>query len=220
MNTPICPVLKSSCEGLRIDTPGRQPAVFLDRDGVLNSGESYVRTPEELDAQLMPSSLVALARLRQAGIPTILVTNQGGVGAGVTSPEMNHAILERLAQRVDEAGGHLDAIYYCPTPGAAVPVPLQPGEVSGRKPGPGMLFQAAWDLGAAIDLADSYMIGDRVTDLQAADGATFQMNTVLVETGCGGRDGNPTASPDHRARDLGDAVRWILRREDALAMYS
>lgn len=220
MTTPIRSVLKSSYEGLRIDTPGRQPAVFLDRDGVLNSGESYVRTPDELDAQLMPSSLAALAVLRRAGIPTVLVTNQGGVGAGVTSPEMNHAILERLSQRVDEAGGHLDAIYYCPTPGAATPVPLQPGEVSGRKPGPGMLFQAAWDLGPAVDLADSYMIGDRITDLQAGDGATFQMNTVLVETGFGGQDGTPACPPDYQARDLGEAVRWILRREDALAMYS
>jgi D-glycero-D-manno-heptose 1,7-bisphosphate phosphatase len=89
--------------------------VFLDRDGVLNSTDGYVNSPDDLDRQLLPRSLEALARLsRQSRVPIVLVTNQGGIDEGHMTDGQARAILERLTLRVQEAGGRLDAVYYCP----------------------------------------------------------------------------------------------------------
>lgn len=209
--TSIVSVTSAPRDPVVVDSPGRQPCVFLDRDGVINAIDGYVSTPEDLDRRLIPASLQALARLRrETNVRIVLVTNQGGVGAGKMSDETARAILDLLAQRVDEAGGHLDAEYYCPTS------PHTPGPTDGvdaRKPQPGMLLQAAQDFGSAIDLADSYMIGDMTTDIAAGERASERITSVLVLTGLAGKDGRENVTPDHVSADLAAAVDWIISRE-------
>lgn len=203
----------SACrEGLATHTPGRQTAVFLDRDGVINSIEGFVNSPEDMDRQLLPEAVRALARLsRESDAKIILVTNQGGVGTGRMTDGQCRDILQRLGQRVEEAGGRFDALYYCPSPSR-----LKGSEqVDARKPEAGMLLQAAHDFGPSIDLADSYMIGDMTTDIAAGENALRDLTSILVETGFAGRDGKVVAHPDHVARDLEAAVDWILAREKA-----
>lgn len=206
--TPIQSVRSVPAGGIQVNTPGRQPCVFLDRDGVLNTTDALVNSVADLERQLMPDSLRALARLHQAGIPTILVTNQGGVDRGRLTAEENEAILTLLADRIEEVGGQLDMIYYCPS---IEGTPVPEGHVGGRKPEAGMLFQAARDFGSALDLADSYFVGDMTTDIAAGHAAG--VTTVLVQTGFGGADGASEIAPLLARPDLEAAVDWILQRE-------
>lgn len=205
---PIVTVRSSVREGVVTHTPGRQTCVFLDRDGVLNEIDKYVKTPEELDACLFPEALAAVARLsRESNVKLVLVSNQGSYNG------QKEATMQRLLQRIEEAGGRLDAIYICPNNKFYVP---PEGEENARKPGPGMLLQAAHDFGPQVDLADSYFVGDMTTDIAAGESAEGDLTSVLVETGFGGKDGRAVATPDHTAKDLTEAVDWIIAREHAL----
>lgn len=218
MATSIVSTTSAPRTGFQLDTPGRQPCVFLDRDGVLNTTDGFVNTPEDLDRQLIPASVEALARLsRETSARIVLITNQGGVSAGKMSPEQAEAILERLSQRVEEAGGRMDAIYYCPNARRFEP---PAGEVDARKPEPGMVYRAALDFGSQVDLADSYFIGDMTTDLAAGERADPRLVSVLVETGFGGRDGKVDIQPDQTCADLAEAVDWIIARESQLGPAS
>ncbi|MFN8607608.1 MAG: HAD-IIIA family hydrolase [Vulcanimicrobiota bacterium] len=206
--TTISSVRSTRPDGFTVNTPGKQPAVFMDRDGVLNSTDGFVNSPEDLDKALLPDALKAVARLsQQTDFPIILVTNQAGIDLGKFTPEQNQAIQERLAQRIGEAGGRIDSIYFCPN---GKKFQLPEGEIDGRKPDAGMFFQAAKDYGPRIDLADSYMIGDMTTDIGAGKKAGTQ--TILVQTGFAGKDGKCDATPDHVAADLSGAVDWILSK--------
>ncbi|MBT9584897.1 HAD-IIIA family hydrolase [bacterium] len=201
-------VRSASAQGIQTNTPGKQRAVFMDRDGVFNEVDKHVNTPEQLDAALIPASLAAVAKLsRETDYKLIIVTNQGGVDAGFMTPEQNNAIQERLAQRVEEAGGRLDALYFCPN-GKKFQVPA--GEADGRKPDAGMFYHAAKEFGESIDLADSYMIGDMSTDIGAGEKAGT--TTLLVKTGFAGKDGKCPATPDFIHDDLASAVEFILAR--------
>ena len=206
MTTSINSCRSSRPDGFSVNTPGKQTAVFLDRDGVLNSTDGFVNSPEDLDKALIPASLAAIAKLsQQSDFPIILITNQGGIDIGKFTPEQNQAIQERLSQRVEEAGGRMDSIYFCPN---GKKFQLPEGDADGRKPDAGMFYQAAKDYGGRIDLADSYMVGDMTTDIGAGNKAGT--TTILVETGFAGKDGKCDAKPNHVAKDLGAAVDWIL----------
>ena len=207
----ISAVRSTPRDGFQVNTPGKQPAVFMDRDGVFNQIDAHVNSPDQLDAALMPKSLQALAKLSQnTDYKLILVTNQGGIDAGFMSPEANQAIQERLLQRVEEAGGRLDAIYFCPN-GKKFKVPE--GQADGRKPDAGMFYQAARHFGDQIDLADSYMIGDMTTDIAAGEKAHPELTSILVQTGFAGKDGKVEAKSDFVKADLAEAVDFILARE-------
>lgn len=204
--TQIVSVRSAQPGGYKVNTPGKQTCVFLDRDGVLNKVDEHVNSPDQWDAAVMSEQIKALARLtQQEGVTAVVVTNQGGIDAGFMTPEQNESILQRLAQRVEEAGGDLDAIYFSPN-GTKFQVPE--GEVNGRKPNAGMLIKAAQDFGDRIDLADSWMIGDMSTDIGAGEAAGVQ--TILVETGFAGKDGKWKGTPDHTMADFSAAVDYIL----------
>ncbi|MCA9790520.1 MAG: HAD-IIIA family hydrolase [Candidatus Eremiobacteraeota bacterium] len=189
-------------------TPGRQPCVFFDRDGVFNTTDGFVNSPEDLDRQLMPQAVEALARLsRETEAKLVLVTNQGGVGYGKMTPQQAEAILERLEERVEAAGGHFDAIYYCPN---RKDEQAPDGQVSARKPEAGMFYAAAHDFGSSIDLADSYMVGDMTTDIAAGENSTRDMTTILLDTGMGGKDGHANVPADQHFADLSAAVDWLI----------
>ena len=149
------------------------PAIFLDRDGVLNENlPDYVRNWNEM--VVFEAALTALTGVRNSGYKVVVVTNQSGIGRGLIPLKTAYLINERLVELVRVAGGRIDAVYICPH------TPLD--NCACRKPKPGMLQQAAADL--AIDLSQSIMIGDALTDIQAGRAAGVAQ-TALVRTGRG-----------------------------------
>jgi D-glycero-D-manno-heptose 1,7-bisphosphate phosphatase len=173
-------------------------AVFLDRDGVLNAavvrdGKPY--PPAGLrEFVLLDGVREACAELHAAGFLLIVATNQPDVGRGTQSRaavEEMHAYLQRELP--------LDRIEVCYDPGGGVPS-------ADRKPAPGMLLRAAAEL--SIDLAASYMIGDRWRDIDC--GAAAGCTTVFIDRGYAEELRTP---PDFRAADLREAAQWILARQ-------
>ena len=177
-------------------------AVFLDRDGTLNVEKEYLSDPDLL--VLFPDVLDALVRLRDAGWLLVVVTNQSGIGRGYYSEADMHRVNARLREMLAEAGVELAEIYYAPE------APEQPSR--GRKPSPQFLLDAAARYG--IDLAASYMIGDKLSDLECGWNAGVR-ESILVRTGYGTK----TESTRREKLDaavivdsLGDAVDFILSK--------
>lgn len=177
-------------------------AVFLDRDGVLNAdSHGFIRAPD--DVVLLPGAAAALARLNQAGLPVIVITNQSGVGRGYFSLAELELVHERLRTLLAAEGARFDDLLLCPH---------APDEgCACRKPEPGMLREAAGRHG--LDLARCVFVGDRSTDVLAARAAGTR--AVLVLTAMDPeraqrelREAN--AWPDCVAADLSEAVEWIL----------
>jgi histidinol-phosphate phosphatase family protein len=179
-------------EGLKL------PAVFLDRDGVINADRlDYVKSWEEF--QFLPCSLEALAALSKARYRIVVITNQSAVGRGLLTEAALQQIHTRMIERVRATGGRIDAVYYCPhTPNARCYC---------RKPAPGLFLEAARNSG--IDLTSSWAIGDSHRDVEAANRAGVQ--AILLDRSL--PDASATdASPGRflRATDLLDAVRIVL----------
>jgi D-glycero-D-manno-heptose 1,7-bisphosphate phosphatase len=151
----------------------KQPALFLDRDGVfIENCANYVRNWQ--DVTFFPQALTALARIRAIPYKIIVVTNQSAVGRGILSLETAVALNERILDVVREGNGRIDASYLCPAkPGTDDPC---------RKPRPGMLLQAAKEHN--LDLNQSIMIGDALTDIQAGQAAGVKQ-AILLLTGRG-----------------------------------
>jgi D-glycero-D-manno-heptose 1,7-bisphosphate phosphatase len=140
----------------------RTPTIILDRDGVLNEKPpraQYVRSWDEFT--WIPESKQALGLLCKAGWRVIIVSNQAGIARGAMTEAQLHDIHNRMQRDVVEAGGHIEAIYYCPhnwDEGCEC-----------RKPKPGMLFRAQREY--SLDLSRTYFVGDDERDAQAADAA-------------------------------------------------
>jgi len=189
----------------------RRRAVFMDRDGTVADEVGYVNHASRV--RLLPGSASALRRIREAGLLSVVVTNQSGVARDYFEETVVHQANQRFRDLLAAEGASVDAIYYCPHHPREGAPPYR-RDCDCRKPRPGMLLRAAEDLN--IDLSRSYMVGDGVVDVGAgrAAGAT----TVLVLTGYGRghlehRRDRWTVEPDHIAEDLGAAVDWILARE-------
>ena len=150
----------------------RRPAVILDRDGVLNKRPPrahYVRTWEEYE--WLPGALEALRLFSKADYRVVVVSNQAGIGRGAMTDADVQRIHERMRTEVERAGGHIDAIYYCPhdwNEGCEC-----------RKPASGLLFQAQKDL--SLDLTRTPFIGDDERDGKAADMAGCPSALVSAE---------------------------------------
>ena len=162
-------------------------AVFLDRDGTLNEERGYLRNVDDL--VLMPGVADAIKRFKDAGYLCILTTNQSGVARGFYGEEHVQALHKQLQQQLQEhAGTQLDLILYCPhLPPRADKPELNNAYVQDcecRKPKPGMIMQALV-VYPDIDLAQSYMIGDKASDVEFGHNAGCK--TVLLKTGYGER---------------------------------
>ena len=146
--------------------------VLLDRDGVLNEDrDDYVKSPDEL--VVYPGAPAAVARLNRAGVKVAVVSNQSVVGRGIIAPERLDEIHARLTARLAADGAALDALLFAPDhPERAT---------ERRKPGAGMLREAMARFHAAP--ADTVMIGDQPTDVEAARRAGVDF--ILVRTGKG-----------------------------------
>ena len=155
----------------RSDTP--RPAVFLDRDGTINVEKNYLHRVQ--DWKWIPGAQAAIKSLRDFGYLVVVVSNQAGIARGYYTSEDVAALHLHVQQELLELGVGIDAYYWCPHhPDFA------PG-CSCRKPAPGMLLQAAQDLN--IDLAASWMVGDKAIDMQA--GLAAGVSSLLVQTGYG-----------------------------------
>lgn len=150
------------------------PALFLDRDGVVNADKGYVHTAEETE---FISGIFELVRqANDAGYKVIIITNQAGIGRGYYTEETFHAYMEWMKEEFRKQSARIDAVYFCPHhPEHGVGEYKQNCEC--RKPKPGMILQAAKEHG--IDIEKSIMLGDKETDMQAAKAAGVG-KTVLI----------------------------------------
>lgn len=164
------------------DDPGLmkplKPAVFLDRDGVVIEDVNYLGDPDRV--RLIPGSAEAVAELNRAGWAVVIVSNQSGVARGLFSLAAVDAVHAHLAVMLRNHGARIDSFLFCPHHPEAE-MPEFRADCDCRKPRPGMLLCAAAELG--LDLAESWMIGDRESDLAA--GAAAGCRTALVRTGYG-----------------------------------
>ena len=184
-----------------------RPAVFLDRDGTLIEEAGYLDRLERL--VFYPYSIDAVRLLNRAGFAVVIITNQAGVARGIFPESFVGEAHGHVTQKLELGGARVDGFYYCPHhPEASVEQYRQSCEC--RKPQPGMLRQAAGDLN--LDLARSFVIGDRWHDLRA--GAAVGARGILVRTGYGRTE---EAAPTSRASaaaivdNLIEAASWILR---------
>ncbi len=152
-----------------------RPALFLDRDGTLIDLVDYLSTPD--DVQPIAAALALTAQARANDIPTVLVTNQSGIGRGYYDWQHFAEVQQAVIAAVAAGGGKIDAVYACPAlPGSGAAC---------RKPNPGMLLAASEDL--ALDLARSWIVGDAASDLAAGANAGLR-HGWLVATGYGTGD--------------------------------
>jgi D-glycero-D-manno-heptose 1,7-bisphosphate phosphatase len=152
-------------------------ALFLDRDGVIVREVEYLADPSQV--VLIPGAAAAIARLNAAALPVVVVTNQAGVARGYFSEARVDDVHRHLSQLLEIEGARIDRYYYCPHHPTAGKGAYR-RECTCRKPRPGMLLQAARDLG--LDLERSFLVGDKVSDVQA--GAVCRQ-ALLVRTGYG-----------------------------------
>ena len=146
--------------------------VVLDRDGTINhDSDQYIKSPEEWKP--IKGSVEAIARLTQDGWRVVVATNQSGIGQGLFDMATLNAIHDTMHRAVHQAGGRIDAIFFCPHP--------RDSHCECRKPKPGMLLEIAKRMN--VELEGVPVVGDSLRDLQAA--AAAGARPVLVLTGKG-----------------------------------
>jgi len=173
------------------------PAIFLDRDGVINENlEKGVDKWE--DFKFIPNALKALEILAKLPNKIIIITNQGGIEKGWRTEDDVKQIHEKMKKIIQENNGRIDAIYFCPHIG---------DECNCRKPKPGLLLQAQIDFD--IDLENSIFVGDKTADIKT--GKDLGMTSILVKTGNAGKDGKFNVKPDYVENDILAATKVILK---------
>ena len=148
-------------------SPALRPALFLDRDGVLNEDQGYVHRWE--DFRWIPGAREAVAAFNRAGWLVLVVTNQSGVGRGYYTEADMHALHARMAEDLAAAGARIDAFYFCPHHPDAPEEAYRHPDPPDRKPNPGMILRALADW--PIDKGRSVLVGDKDSDLEAAQRA-------------------------------------------------
>ena len=153
----------------------RQPAAFLDRDGVLNVDHGYAHRPEQLE--WIKGAPEAVRLLNEAGYYVFVVTNQSGIARGYFEEEAVKSFHAHMQDSLAEHGAHIDAFYFCPhhPDGTVKSLAVR---CRCRKPGTGMLEQAAREW--PIDIRASFMVGDKEEDMTAA--ATFNVRGIKFDS--------------------------------------
>jgi len=167
-------------------------AVFLDRDGVINKKappHRYILNWKEFE--FLPYVAEAIADLNQRNFLVVVVSNQRGIARGMLSVEKLEEIHSRMLRALFRLGAKVDGVYYCPHDYC--------DNCNCRKPKPGMLLEAASDLG--IDLSRSFMVGDSEDDILAGNSAGC--STVLVLTG--------------ETKDIAETVRWQMKPDHIIS---
>lgn len=176
------------------------PAIFLDRDGTLIEEKNYISRPEQV--VILPGAATALRELQAAGFKLFIVSNQSGVGRGYFTLADVKNVNEHIQQEFGRNGVKFEKIYVAPE------APDAPSR--GRKPSPQFLFDARDEFG--IDLAESYMMGDKMIDLECGWNAGVR-GCILVRTGYGAQLERERPGELRTALvvdDLSAAAAWIL----------
>jgi len=148
--------------------------IILDRDGVINfDSDAFIKDPDEW--RPIPGSLDAIARLTHSGWRIVVATNQSGIGRGLMDMASFNAINSKMHKAVLQAGGRIEAVFYCPdTAESASP---------SRKPNPGMFLAISERFNTVLERVPA--VGDGLRDLQAA--AAVGAQPILVLTGKGAK---------------------------------
>jgi D-glycero-D-manno-heptose 1,7-bisphosphate phosphatase len=177
-----------------------RPAVFFDRDGVITEDTGYLHRPEEV--RFLPGAVECIARINRIGVPCVLVTNQSGIGRGLYTWADYERVAFRIREGLASGGARLDGEWAC----GYYPsdqVRFEPEADWYRKPNPGMIRQAAETL--ALSLPDSWLIGDKPSDIEAALRAGLQ-GAVHVMSGYG-------------AATRGEVVQLSRQNQSACQIY-
>jgi len=175
-------------------------AIFLDRDGTLIAEKNYLHRPE--DVEIFPGAGAALKRLADAGFKLFIVTNQSGIGRGLFTLADAERVNEHLRREFARDGVRFGKIYIAPE------VPGQPSR--GRKPSPQFLFDARDEFD--LDLAESFMVGDKLIDLECGWNAGVK-KSILIRTGYGKeaeREPPEAISQAMVIDNLSGAADWVL----------
>lgn len=179
------------------ENPKSQKAVFIDRDGTLIEEVNFLHKIEEL--RFFPFTVEAIRLLKESGFLIIVVTNQSGIGRKIFEEAAMHRIHEKIQEELSD---HLDEFYFCPH--------LPDEGCLCRKPNLGMIETACAHF--AIDLESSWMIGDKLIDIET--GFNARIKTALVLTGYGQKTVKTLErKPDVIAENLLEAVKSIKNYE-------
>jgi D-glycero-D-manno-heptose 1,7-bisphosphate phosphatase len=179
-------------------------AIFLDRDGTIVVEKNYLSDPDQV--QILPGIPQALKQLQDSGFLLFIVTNQSGIGRGYYTLADMERVNARLENDLAREGVHFAKIYFAPE------APEMPSR--GRKPSPQFLFDARDEFG--LDLSSSYMVGDKLIDLECGRNAGVK-KSFLVRTGYGAEvEKKLQRIPEDVAvvADLSAAADSILRIEE------
>jgi len=186
-----------------------KPAVFLDRDGTINVDVGYLCHPDQLT--FLPLALEALQLLRDNDLMLVIITNQAGVARGLIPPERLPVIQKAFLRMMRTNGIDIAGYYSCPHHPECI-LPEYSSVCECRKPAPGLVLQAARELD--IDVQNSYVVGDKASDVQLAHNAGA--TGILVLTGEGRKYQQtypPEYTPPHAiCHNLNEAADWIIAR--------
>ncbi|MBU0484049.1 MAG: D-glycero-beta-D-manno-heptose 1,7-bisphosphate 7-phosphatase [Proteobacteria bacterium] len=185
-----------------------RPAVFLDRDGTINEQMGYVNHLSRF--VMLPGVVAAVRMLNEHDLPVVVVTNQSGLARGYFPESLLDAVHDKMKEELAAGGAHLAGIYVCPHHPEGKEERFRV-DCNCRKPKIGLFEQAARELD--LDLARSYVVGDRWSDLKA--GRKCGATPVLVLTGYGRGDyeyigPSQEIQPRFVAENLPAAVKWII----------
>lgn len=190
---------------------GTRVAAFLDRDGTINEEVDFLRRPDQL--RLIPGAAAAIRALNDRGIITCVISNQSGIARGFLTEEDLVPIHAELRRELGRAGARVDRIYYCPHHPTEGKPPYNIA-CGCRKPATGMLERGIGEMD--IDPRRSFVVGDRIVDVQA--GRALGATTILVLTGYGRTALEECRSqnvvPDRTAPSIVEAVDYIVSRLD------
>jgi D-glycero-D-manno-heptose 1,7-bisphosphate phosphatase len=175
-------------------------AVFLDRDGTLNVDRGYVHRIE--DWEWIPGAIDAIAALKKAGFLVIVVTNQAGIARGYYDEADMNTLHTTINIELQKHGAAIDGFYHCPHH----PEFGEVRECECRKPMPGMIEQAKQDFN--IDMARSWLVGDKISDTQA--GLAVGIRSLLVQTGYGNKERALLTEDDICVANIATASRYII----------
>jgi len=170
-------------------------AVFADRDGTIIVEKGYLGHPDGVE--MIDGALEALGTLQAAGFVIVVVTNQAGIAHGFYSRDDYQAVALRFVEELEAAGIVLDGMYFCPH---------KPDSCDCRKPSTGMYLRAAKELD--IDLAASFYIGDKITDVKP--GLVLGGQAILVRTGHGCESESDIPDSVRAVEDLSEASQVII----------
>ncbi|MCL5268841.1 MAG: HAD family hydrolase [Bacteroidetes bacterium] len=181
-------------------------AIFIDRDGTINIDKDYLSNPDQLE--FIENSPEAIAIANGLGLKVVIISNQSGVARGIMTAAQVNAVNARLVEMLAQRGAKVDAVYYCPH------YPNSAGvQCTCRKPDIGMLLRAKDQFD--IDLSESFVVGDKWSDVKCGENAGAF--TSLVLTGYGESDYHRCIDGgikiDYLAKNLHDTVTNFVRKK-------